>query len=111
MGKHEREDIELMEKSVVRVLRGRPPLIDQSHKWFKHMLAFVNYLKKKYPNLRRVKHIGNQYGQTRGDLELITENNEIVYIELKASETKEGKGTLANIFQGIKTPCINIFLV
>ena len=88
-----------MEKSVVRLLMGKPPLIDKNHKWFKHMLAFVNYLNKKYPNFRQVKHTGNQYGQTRGDLQLITKSSKTVYIELKASETRKGKGTLANISQ------------
>jgi len=60
MGKHEREDIELMEKGVVRVLMGKPPFIDKNHKWFKHMLAFVDYLNRKYSNFCQVKHIGNQ---------------------------------------------------
>lgn len=92
-----------MEKSVVRVLMAKPPLIDKNHKWFRHMLAFVSYLNRKYPHRRQVKHIGNQYGQTRGDLQLITKSNKTVYIELKASETRKGKGTLANISQNALT--------
>lgn len=103
MGKHERKDIELMEKSVAMLLMRKRPLIDKNHKWFKHMLAFANYLNKTYPDFRRVKHIGNQYGQTRGDLELITKSHKTVYIELKASETESGKGTLANISQDALT--------
>ena len=103
MGKHERKDIELMEKSVVRLLTGKTSFINSNNKWFRHMLAFVDYINKNYSNFRQVKHIGNQYGQLRGDIEIITKNGDIVYIELKASETEKGKGTLANISQNAFT--------
>ena len=99
MGKHERKDIELMEKSVVRVLMGKKSLINNSHKWFRHMVAFVEYINKNYPNPYRVEHIGNKYGKLRGDIKIVTKKDDIIYIELKASETRKSRGTLANISQ------------
>lgn len=103
MGKYERRDIELMEKSVVRVLMGKNPLITPAHKWYGHMVGFVQSIKKTYPNLKSVKHIGNKYSGLRGDIKISQEDGSVKYIELKASETQFGKGTLANISQNAIT--------
>lgn len=103
MGKHERRQIELMEKSVVNLFNGKNSLIKPSHKWFAHMLAFVDYIQKSYPHFRRLRHIGNRYGALRGDIEVIAQKKKRVFIELKASESRKGKGTLANISQDALT--------
>jgi len=103
MGKYERKDIELMEKSVVNLLCGKNPLIKPGTKWFRHMLAFVNYIKKSYSHSRHVRHVGNRYGVLRGDIEITTQKNKRIFIELKASESRSGKGTLANISQNSLT--------
>lgn len=103
MGKYERRDIELMEKGVANILMGKKPLIKPTHKWYRHMLGFVRFIKKNYPSFKKAKHIGNQYGGLRGDIKIWQKNGSVKYIELKASETRFGKGTLANISQNAVT--------
>ncbi len=103
MGKHERADIELVEKSVANMLMNKPSLVSNNHKWYKHVLAFVNYIKLNYPNYRDVKPIGNKYEKLLGDLKIVMNDNVEHIIELKTSETKKGKGTLANISQNALT--------
>ena len=103
MGKHERGDIELLEKSVVRVLMGQTPLLNPINKWFGHMLGFVNFIKKCFPGYKKVKHIGNKYDGLLGDIKIYQKSGNVEYLELKASETPTGKGTLANISQNALT--------
>lgn len=103
MGKYERRDIELMEKSVARILNCQKSLIDQNDKWYRHLLAFVNYIKKNFPNLKKAEYIGNKYGSSRGDIKIYFGNQGEEFIELKASESEKGKNTLANISQNAVT--------
>lgn len=103
MGKYERRDIELMEKNVVRVLMSKKPLITPAHKWYGHMLGFVKFIKKTYPSFKKVQHIGNKYSGLRGDIKIYKKSGAVEYIELKASETEFGRGTLANISQNAVT--------
>jgi len=103
MGKHERYDIEQMERSVVNRINRQRPLITPDHKWYKHMEGFVSYITTIYPNIREARHIGNEYRQEVGDLKLIMDNSSSRYLELKASETSLGRGTLANITQNAVT--------
>lgn len=103
MGKHERKDIELMEKSVVRVLMSKKPLITPAHKWYGHMLGFVRFIRNNYSGFKKVEHIGNKYSGLRGDIKIYKKDGSVEYIELKASETEFGKGTLANISQNAIT--------
>jgi hypothetical protein len=103
MGKHERHDIEQMEKSVVGCINKQSPLITPAHKWYKHMERFVSYINKKYPKIREARHIGNEYRHEVGDVKLIMANGPAHFLELKASETSSGRGTLANISQNAIT--------
>lgn len=103
MGKHERRDIELLEKSVANILMNKPSLISPNHKWYKHLLAFAEYIRINYPNYIKVEAIGNEYINLLGDIKITNKNNEIKIIELKTSETEKGRGTLANITQNALT--------
>lgn len=63
------------------------------------MGAFVDAIKAKYPKIKEAIHIGNEYGKDIGDVKLIMEDHSVRYLELKASESASGHGTLANISQ------------
>ncbi len=99
MGKHERSEIELMEKSVAQRLNKKKALISPGDKWYEHMEAFVDFIKRKYPRIAEAHHVGNEYGTEMGDIKLIMEDRAAHYLELKSSETPFGRGTLANISQ------------
>jgi hypothetical protein len=103
MGKHERLYIEQMEKSVVSCLNEQKPLIHSTHKWYKHMQGFVHHVKENYPETMKAYHIGNEYGKEVGDIKLIMRDDSTHFLELKASETPFGRGTLANISQNAIT--------
>ena len=102
MGKHEREDIELMEKSVANCVNSEKPLIKAGDKWYEHMLGFVDYIKSKYSDIEKAEHIGNEYREDFGDIKLYRKNK-VEFLELQASETAYSKGTLANISQNALT--------
>lgn len=99
MGKHERKFIEDAERILVSFLNkekvGEEDL--KSNPWSKHAAELAIYIITKYPNLISAKHLGNRYDNT-GDILLKLPNKEI-YIEVKMSESKTSKGTLANISQ------------
>lgn len=99
MGKHERSEIELMEKSVAQRLNKKKALISPGDKWYEHMEAFVDFIRHRYPEIAEAHHVGNEYGTEMGDIKLIMEDSSAHYLELKASETPFGRGTLANISQ------------
>ncbi|MHA1724816.1 MAG: hypothetical protein ACTSXH_08230 [Promethearchaeota archaeon] len=52
-----------------------------------------------------VEHVGNVYSRNEiGGIKLLTDkNNQWNYVELKMSESKEGRGILANISQNALT--------
>lgn len=99
MGKQEREQILLLEKSIVNVLNGNKPIISQGDRWYKHLDPFVEKIKSDFKGIIKAIHIGNVYGPELGNIKLILENGTNAFIELKASESETGKGTLANISQ------------
>jgi hypothetical protein len=99
MGKHERSEIEQMERSVVQYLNKKKPTVSPGDKWYKHMEAFVHYIIERYPKIAEAYHVGNEYGTEVGDIKLLLEDRSTYYIELKSSETPFGRGTLANISQ------------
>jgi hypothetical protein len=103
MGKHERQEIEEMEKSVANCLNGHSPSILETHKWYAHMSAFVNHIKEICAQFKKAEHIGNEYGKEVGDIKLVMKDDTRRYFELKASESASGKGTLANITQNAIT--------
>jgi hypothetical protein len=103
MGKHEREEITQLEISVVQMLNGGRVMLEQTNKWYSHILPLVIYIKKRFENYKKAEYVGDEYGKTRGDIKLILDNNEEVFIELKSSETSKSRGTLANIAQNSLT--------
>ncbi|MEJ2250877.1 MAG: hypothetical protein P8Y70_13140 [Candidatus Lokiarchaeota archaeon] len=112
MGKHERQEIEDAENIVVKLLNKRKIHEEDRHnKWYEHSLALSEKIQIDFPDLERAEHIGNIYGKKEiGDIKLKNKNsNELWYLELKMSETKSGKGTLANISQNALTTS-NLFI-
>ena len=106
MGKHERLEIENAEKIVVDLLNNQKVIEEQKkNKWFPHALKLKKVIIKNFGNIESSEHIGNTYsGGEIGDIKILTENNKNwIYIELKMSESKKGKGTLANISQDALT--------
>lgn len=102
MGKHERELIEEAEKIVVKLLDDRKLSDDDlKNHWFKHARAIAKQIKKDFSNVTSAKHLGNNY-TTIGDVSFISDGQEVV-IEVKMSDTKSGRGTLANISQNALT--------
>ena len=99
MGKQERDQILLLEKSIVNVLNSDEPIIREGNRWYKHLDPFVEKLKNDFKGIIKAIHIGNVYGPELGNIKLILENGTNAFIELKTSESEAGKGTLANISQ------------
>lgn len=103
MGKHERKLIEDAEKMLVSLLNKEK--IDEEdmkgNPWFEHALALLDKIRADYPNLISAEHIGNRYDNI-GDI-LIKLPDKEVFLEIKMSETKTGKGTEANISQDALT--------
>lgn len=102
MGKHEREQIEEAEKTVVKIFNGKKlSKSDLKNHWLKHARAIANKIKTDYSNIASAKHLGNDY-TTIGDISFISGENEII-IEVKMSDKKSGLGTKANISQNALT--------
>lgn len=106
MGKHERQEIENAEKIVVNLLNSNKVSPSQKkNKWYNHSVALANEIRNDFPNIQFSEHIGNLYSSREvGDIKLKLANVEDnIYLELKMSESKTGKGTLANISQDTLT--------
>ena len=106
MGKHERQEIENAEKIVVGLLNQKKiPEYHKKNKWISHCYGLVKVIKEDFKELQKVDHVGNVYGGNEvGDIKLLTGGGtQWNYIELKMSESKKGKGTLANISQDALT--------
>ena len=102
MGKHERELIEEAEKIIVKVLNSRKiNSNDRKNRWFYHVSAIAEKIKKDFPNLKKARHLGNRYNNT-GDI-LVFSGGKSFFIEIKMSDTKAGVGTKANISQDALT--------
>ena len=102
MGKYERQQIEEAEKIIVKVLNFRKlNSFDKKNHWFKHSIALVKKLQKDFPNIEKVRHLGNRYDNT-GDILIISKGKES-FVEIKMSDTKTGIGTKANISQDALT--------
>lgn len=102
MGKHERESIEEAEKIIVKLLKSEGlSRNDLKNHWLKHAQAIAKQIKIDFPSITSARHLGNDYS-TIGDVSFIADGREII-IEAKMSDTKSGRGTLANISQNALT--------
>lgn len=102
MGKHERESIEEAEKIVVKLLNNKNlSKSDLKNHWLKHAQAIAQQIKKDFSQITTAKHLGNDY-TIIGDISFIVSGHEVI-IEAKMSDTKSGRGTLANISQNALT--------
>ncbi len=102
MGKHERQLIEEAEKIIVKILNSRGLNVDDKKNcWFNHAFFIARKIKKDFPNITSVYHLGNRYDNT-GDI-LIISNGSKFFIEVKMSDSKLGIGTKANISQDALT--------
>ena len=103
LGKHERQEIEDAEKIVVDLLNKKIISAKQKkNKWIKHSLETEKAIIRDFGDIKQAEHIGNTYGAGEiGDIKILTDD--WIYIELKMSESKKGKGTLANISQNALT--------
>lgn len=103
MGKHERQQIEEVEKIVVKILNSQKLTIpDRKNYWIEHAFAIAKKIKKDFPNIKIVRHLGNRYDNT-GDILIISNDEKQFFIETKMSNTKTGIGTKANISQDALT--------
>ncbi|MHA1413650.1 MAG: hypothetical protein ACTSO4_13670 [Promethearchaeota archaeon] len=104
--KPERQEIENAEKIIVDILKKKRISPDQKkNKWINHCFKLAEVIRKDFPEIQEVIHIGNIYhGEEVGDIKLLLKNNpNWIYIEIKMSESKKSKGTLANISQDALT--------
>lgn len=103
MGKHERKKVEEAEKIIVKILNlGNISNFDKQNHWFRHAVSIAKSIKKDFPNIKEVHHLGNRYDNT-GDILLVTSDKRKTFIEVKMSDTKLGVGTKANISQDALT--------
>lgn len=102
MGKHEREAIQELEESVCSLLNGQPSLLSAIHPWSKHDHAIAERIAQDFPGLLKATTAGNSY-ETAGDIDLELDDGRAVNLELKASASKAGRGTAANISQNALT--------
>jgi len=112
LGKHERQEVENAEKTVVNYLNNKKiSEVQKKNKWINHCTNLVATIKKDFDSVEKAKHIGNIYGKGEiGDIKILPEGNpDWIYIELKMSESPLSKGTLANISQNALTNS-NLFL-
>jgi len=103
LGKHERQEIEDAERIVVDLLNKKQISTEQKrNKWIKHSIGTEKAIIRDFRDIKQAEHIGNTYGAGEiGDIKILTDD--WIYIELKMSESKKGKGTLANISQNALT--------
>jgi len=102
LGRHERLEIENAEKIVVDLLNSNTISEEmKQNKWLKHAYRLKEEIEHDFKEIKRAEHIGNIYGGYEiGDIKLLIDGMpDWTYIELKMSESKKGKGTLANISQ------------
>lgn len=102
MGKHERQQIEEAEKSIVKLLNSQKINdLDRKNRWFNHASTIAEKIKKDFPNFEKARHLGNRYDNT-GDI-LVVSAGKTFFVEVKMSDTKAGIGTKANISQDALT--------
>lgn len=108
MGKHERQEIENAERIVVDILNNKDlSTAQKNNKWYNHSLEMERAIRRDFGEIKQAEHIGNTYGAGEiGDIKILI--TDWKYIELKMSESKKGKGTLANISQNALT-LLNLF--
>ncbi len=102
LGKPEREEIERAEKITADILNKTEITTKQKeNKWIDHCYELVKEINKDFNPIQSAKHIGNIYsGNEIGDIKILARDSQnYFYVELKMSESKAGKGTLANISQ------------
>lgn len=103
MGKHERETVQQVEKSVVSILNGEDGELPQGHPWTGHDVSLAQTIGADHPALEAAEHQGNRY-DAPGDIKLTeTQVREPVYVEVKVSDSKDRVGTAANITQDALT--------
>ena len=98
MGKHERENVYIAETIINDLLNVKQ--IDKNrkkHEFFGYAQALADRIKCDFPNIQKSYHIGNIYGGSIGNIKLILESGEEIYLELKF--LKSGLGTRASIGQ------------
>jgi len=107
MGKHERLLIEEAEHIIIKLLMGIPITgQEKANKWFYHASQIASKIKEDFTDIKKADHIGNRY-DIIGDI-LINDGSNDFYLEIKMSEKKASKGTLANISQDALTE-FNLF--
>lgn len=102
MGKHERENVYIAETIINDLLNVKQ--IDKNrkkHEFFDYAQALSDRIKCDFPNIQRSYHIGNIYGSSIGNIKLILESGEEIYLELKFLVS--GLGTRASIGQNSLT--------
>lgn len=102
MGKHEREAIQELEESVCSLLNGQASLLPDSQPWVGHDQPMARQIAQDFPTIVQATTAGNSY-ETAGDIDLELDDGKIVNLELKASGSKAGRGTAANISQNALT--------
>lgn len=102
MGKHEREKVQIAETIVNDILNENSLKQSQKqHEFYEYSKEMAKRIKNDFPEIKKSIHVGNTYGSSLGDLKLITEEENYVYLELKFLES--GHGTHANIGQNTLT--------
>lgn len=102
MGEHERGLIKKAELIIVKILNiEKITESDETNRWFRHAVKIAKVIKKDFGKIK-AQHLGDSY-DTIGDIKIKLPDNQVVFIETKMSDTKEGKGTKANISQDALT--------
>lgn len=106
MGKDERTKVEIKERNFVDIYnkeeKNSYKFLTKKDIEINHILS--NKLKMKYIGYSKAIHIGNKYGESLGDVQLISDNNqESIFLELKYLTSKSSSGTRANISQNALT--------
>jgi hypothetical protein len=99
MSRDNRTAIEKAEMFVVDLINQR------ENEWVEHSYAIADEILKNYNDIEEVEHIGNTYSNNEiGDIKIRSSNStEWIYIELKMSQSRTGRGTVANISQNALT--------
>ncbi len=99
MSRDNRTAIKEAEMIVVEIINQR------KNEWIEHSYAIANDILNRYNDIEEVEHIGNTYSNNEiGDIKIrLKRSTEWIYIELKMSPSRTGRGTVANISQNALT--------
>ena len=106
MSRDNRTTIEEAEIIVVNLINQEEIGDDQrENEWIEHCYAITNKISNTYNNIEEAEHIGNTYNNNEiGDIKIrLKDSVEWIYIELKMSKSRSGRGTAANISQDALT--------